>query len=91
MTDAMRDRTRAFVAAERKKVNGAPEYESVVTQAVLANFVTFSEANGTAEGTVKTKRQETDAEGKVNAKDQDLAIVLKKVAGEWKVDQATWK
>ncbi len=91
MTDAMRDRTRAFVVAERKKVNGAPEYQSVVTQAILADFVTFSEANGTAEGIVKTKRQETDAEAKVSAKDQDLAIVLKKVGSEWKVDQATWK
>lgn len=91
MTDAMRDRTRAFVAAERKKVNGAPEYQSVVTQAILVNFVTFSDSSGTAEGTVKTKRQETDAAGKVNSKDQDLSVVLKKVGGEWKVDQATWK
>ncbi len=91
MTDSLKSRTRAYIAAERAKTASDSEYSGIITKAAVAEFVTFSETAGTAEGTVKTKRQETKADGQVTSYDQDLSIGLKKVDGEWKVDRADWK
>ncbi len=90
MTDAFKARTDTMIAAERAKVNAAPAYQSIVTKAAIAEFVTFNEVAGTAEGTVKTKRQETTAEGTVSSYESDLKITLKKQNNEWKVDSAVW-
>ncbi len=91
MTDALKAKTNAFISAEREKAQEAPAYQSVVTQAVLVDFVTFNETSGTAEGTVKTKRQETKTDKSIANFDQNLSIALKKIDGQWKVDRADWK
>lgn len=91
MTDALKAKTRAYIAAERVKTPAESEYSGIITKAAVAEFITFSETAGTAEGTVKTKRQETKANGEIVSYDQALSIGLKKVDGEWKVDRADWK
>ncbi len=91
MTDALKVKTNDFISTEREKAKEAPAYQSMVTQAVLVDFVTFNEASGSAEGVVKTKRQETKTDGTTSSYDQQLAIALKKVDGQWKVDKADWK
>lgn len=90
MTDAMIARTRAYVAAELVKPSDSSKYSGVTTTAVAADFKSLDDAAGTAQVTVKTKRQETAADGTTKNYDQSLALSLKKVAGEWKVDSAEW-
>lgn len=90
MTEALAAKTDAYIAAERAKKTSSEKYEGITTKSIVVEFVTFSEVNGTAEGTVKTKRQATDADGKTTSFDQSLAITLKKVNGQWKVDKADW-
>jgi len=91
MTDPMKARTESYIASERAKTTTTPSYQSIVTQAVLVEFVTFNAVTGEAQGTVKTKRRETAADGKVTDYNQDLSISLKKVGDDWRVDSATWK
>ncbi len=91
MTDALKTKTNAFIAGEREKAKEAPAYQAVITHAALVDFVSFNESAGTAEGNVKTKRQETKADGTITNFDQELSIALKKVDGQWKVDRADWK
>jgi len=91
MTDALKAKTRAFIAAERLKSSKENTYQGITTKAAVVEFVTFSETAGTAEGTVKTKRQETKADGSVSTYDQTLSIGLKKENSQWKVDRADWK
>lgn len=91
MTEALAARTDAYIAAERAKTGSVEKYEGVTTKSIIAEFVTFSEANGTAEGVVKTKRQATAADGKVTTYDQNLTIGLRKIDGQWKVDRAEWQ
>ncbi len=90
MTDALIERTRQYVAAEIAKPSDTSKYSGVTTTAVAAEFKTLDDAAGTAQATVKTKRQETAADGSLKNYDQSLALALKKVNGEWKVDSAEW-
>jgi hypothetical protein len=90
MTDSFIATTNKFIATERNKTaNGV--YQSIITKAAVVNFTTFNETAGTAEGLVKTKRLKTETDGKTSSYDQNLAISLKKVGDEWKVDSASWK
>jgi len=90
MTEAFRNQTNALVVSERNKAQ-AQTYQSVITKAVVVDFATYNEATGVAEGSVQTKRLETDMEGKTKSYDQTLTISLKKVGSDWQVDGADWK
>lgn len=90
MTTAFKDKTNKFIGIERNKT-ATNSYQSIVTKAMIVDFSTFNETAGTAEGLVKTKRQNTDVDGKVTTVDQALAISLKKVGTDWKVEKADWK
>jgi len=90
MTDALKEKTNKFIATERNKAV-AGTYKSIITKAAVVEFSTFNETAGTADGIVKTKRRQTDTEGKITSYDQILSISLKKVGTEWKVDKADWK
>ena len=90
MTDSFIATTNKFITTERNKPSDGA-YKSIVTKTALVEFSTFNETAGTAQGLVKTKRLKTETDGKTSSYDQSLAISLKKVGSEWKVDSATWK
>ncbi len=89
MTDAFKAVTEKYIAAERTKAL-AQAYSGITTKAIIAEFKTISEIAGTAEVTVRTKRQEVNDKKEANAYSQDLNLTLKKVGGDWKVDSAVW-
>ncbi|MCX6793164.1 MAG: hypothetical protein NTY12_04010 [Candidatus Falkowbacteria bacterium] len=90
MTDSLASATSKFIATERNKATDG-SYKSIVTKAAVVDFTSYNETAGTAEGVVKTKRLKTETDGKTSSYDQNLAISLKKVGTEWKVDSVTWK
>ncbi len=90
MTDGFKVKTDAYIAAERAKAAPEQAYAGITTKAIIADFKTMSEITGVAEVTVRTKRQETDSRGQSMSYNQDLNLTLRKVNGEWKVDNAAW-
>lgn len=89
MTDGMRARSEQYIATEQAKP-ASTSYEGTTTKAVVLNMESFDAAAGIAKVTVKTKRQEKKDGAETRSYDQSLALTLKKVGNEWKVDSAEW-
>ncbi len=89
MTPAMIERTRAYVSGELAKPADLRTYTGITTHGVVAD-VALTDGTETALAAVKTKRQETTADGKSKGYEQTLTLGLKKIDGSWKVDSAVW-
>ncbi len=91
MSSGMIGRTDAYIAKEQGKPP-AKEHYGITTRAINTTTTAFADADGRAEISVKTQRQEfvgNTPNGTVKYQDVDIAFV--KEDGVWKVNSATWK
>lgn len=93
MTENMQGWARNFVAENKASQTDNTVYFGVTTKAVSLEMVSFNEAASEAMIKVSTQRREASGTMSDNVRIyyQDLELILKKVSGEWLVDQATWK
>lgn len=93
MTEKMQTGVRNFVAESKASQADNTVYFGVTTKAVSLAMVSLDETAGTAEIKVSTQRREASGTMSDNVKIyyQDLELILKKVSGEWLIDEATWK
>ncbi|WKZ25085.1 MAG: hypothetical protein QY321_01470 [Patescibacteria group bacterium] len=90
VTDEMWISLSEEIRQRRAALTQAPEYESIVTQVVVAQIDTISDIIGTAQVTVKTKRQSINTNGETSEFGQDLKLSLRLIGEEWKVESAQW-
>lgn len=93
MTSKMQNWTDDFIAQSKASQGNNAVYFGVTTKAVSSNIITIDEGAGEATVLVSTQRREASGTMSDNVKIyyQDLELKFKKISGEWKVDEATWK
>jgi len=93
MTGNMQTWVDNFVAENKAGQTDNTVYFGVTTKSVSLETISIDEAAGEARIKVRTQRREASGTMSDNVRIyyQDLELSFKKVGGEWKVDEATWK
>lgn len=92
MTSNMKTWADEYVAGLRAAAKDGDAYYGITTTAITGKASAYDEKAGTAQITISTARRESIGEGsESSAYNQDIAISLKKVNGEWLVDKAVWQ
>ncbi|QQG52208.1 MAG: hypothetical protein HY931_02575 [Candidatus Falkowbacteria bacterium] len=92
MTSSMKTWADEYVAGLRAAAKDGDAYYGITTTAITGKASAYDEKAGTAQITISTARRESIGEGsESSAFNQDIAISLKKVNGEWLVDKAVWQ
>jgi hypothetical protein len=92
MTSSMKTWADEYVAGLRAAAKDGDAYYGITTTAITGKASAYDEKAGTAQITISTARRESIGEGsESSAYNQDIAISLKKVNGEWLVDKAVWQ
>ncbi len=92
MTSSMKAWADQYVADLRAAAKDGDAYYGITTTAITGKASAYDEKAGTAQITISTARRESIGEGsESSAYNQDIAISLKKVNGEWLVDKAVWQ
>ncbi|MDP1890977.1 MAG: hypothetical protein Q8K55_08790, partial [Gemmatimonadaceae bacterium] len=93
MTGNMQTWVDNFVAESKAGQTDNTVYFGVTTKSVSLETISIDEAAGEARIKVSAQRREASGTMSDNVRIyyQDLELGFKKVGGEWKVDEATWK
>lgn len=89
MTPTMQAWADRTIADARAKATKDAPYYGITTRALQASAK--ENGGGIATVVVKTTRREVKGKDAPRVFYQDMALVLKKVDGEWKAESATWK
>jgi len=93
MTAKLQEWTDNFIKQSQAASATNSVYFGVTTKAISVDISSLDEGAGTAKITVGAQRRESSGSmaDSSTIKYQNLELVFKKVSGEWKVDEATWK
>lgn len=90
MTDKMRAWADDYVVAQKEKKGDTATYFGVTTKALSSQTVSFNDAGGKAEITVKTQKREISGDNNAAVSYQDIVVKFIKEKAIWKVDSAEW-
>lgn len=92
MTSSMKTWADEYVASLRAAAKEGEAYHGITSTAITGKASAYDEKAGTAQIAITTARRESiTGSTETSAYNQDIAISLKKVNGEWLVDKAVWQ
>lgn len=91
MTPLMRLTSDRLVADARAKTTPNAPYYGITTRALASRVTAMDDGTGVADIVVSTQRREVKDRATPRVFYQDLALTLKRVEGEWRVERAEWK
>lgn len=90
MTDKMRIWADDYIAAQKAKKGDTAAYFGVTAKVLSEQTITYDDAGGAAEITVKTQKRTVSGNSSAEVSYQDIIVKFIKEKGTWKVDSAEW-